>query len=461
MKKIISLLLCALALLTVFSACKGDPPVESGPPENDGAENSSQASSLEETPSARPLRLCVDLSAGRMTDLSHLRGYSDKKILDEFLKTVAEKGGPTDIEVELLPQENGSERQSELNRIRVEIMSGAGPDIFLTGCIRPDTDAGRQALFQFPDQAMRRGLFLNLDSYIETARFMEWGKFTPAVMDAGKTQDGQFLLPLAYFFPLTYFRSDDVLPYPASTAWAQVAEGNDPVLGASMEPILAGLTPYWNGPDLLSYTWKELADYDSGSLLLSEEDLLQRAEEALALAENNETDLPHFREVMERDTLNPELPPDPDRDALRQGITHKDAVTMIPLYCDQGGAVVPIRAFAGINASTERPEDAFFVLDVLLSKAVQKDSPLYALWRYFAMPVHEEISFGQSAKNVSAYGEARSQIAAARFPTPLDSIINTAMFEYQLRREENPAEADLNKLLSEAYGSMKTALDES
>lgn len=456
MKKFLALVLSVLLICVGCSGCSGSAPDDS-PAGNNSTENSSQ-----EEKTGAPLRLCVDFSAGRMIDLSQQRGYSDEKMLEEFLKTVEKKGGPTDIEVEFLPQENGAERQSELNRIRVELMSGAGPDVFLTSCIRPDTDVGRQALFQYPEQAMRRGIFLQLDDYIENAQFMEWDKLTPAVMDAGKTEDGQFLLPLAYSFPLSIFLSDDVQPYPASTTWAQAAGGSDPVLSTSMEPILAGLTPYWNGSDLLSYTWKELVDYDSETLLISEEELLQRAEEALFLEENGgEVAFPHFREVMERDTLNPELPSDPDRDALQQGITYKDSVTMIPLYCDQGGAVVPVRAFAGINVYTERSEDAFFLLDVLLSKDVQKDSSLYELWRYFAMPVNEEVTFGKPAKTVSAYQEARSQITAARFPTPLDSLINTAMFEYRSAKEENPAEADLKEMISRAYGNMKTALDES
>ena len=460
MKKFLALVLCVLVICTVCAGCKGAPG-ENDFERNSSVENPSVENSSQGEKDGVPLRLCVDFSAGRMTDLSHLRGYSDEKMLDGFLKTVQEKGGPTDVEVEFIPQENGAERQSELNRIRVELMSGTGPDIFLTSCIRPDTDVGRQALFQFPEQAMKRGLFLQLDDYIETSRFMEWEKLTPVVMDAGKTESGQFLLPLAYFFPLTYFHSDDVQPYPADTTWAQAAQGDDPVLSTSMEPILAGLTPYWNGPDLLSYTWKELADYDSGKLLLSEEELLQRAEEALLLKENGAgTAFSHFREVMERDTLNPDCT-GPDRDALRQGITYKDSVTMIPLYCDQGGAVVSVRAFAGINAGTARPKDAFFVLDVLLSKEVQKDSSLYELWRYFAMPVNEEVTFGKKADIVSAYDEARSQITAARFPTPLDSLINTAMFEYQSAKEENPAEADLEEILAKAYRDMKTALDES
>ena len=53
-------------------------------------------------------------------------------------------------------------------------------------------------------------MFLPLDSYIEKAQFMEWDKLTPVVMDAGRTEKGQFLLPMTYTVPAVAFRRSDV-----------------------------------------------------------------------------------------------------------------------------------------------------------------------------------------------------------------------------------------------------------
>ena len=447
MKKLLSVVLCILLVCTVFAGCKN-----SSPEEIDAPKNSSPAAS-----SGKPLRLCADFG---------LKGVNpsggQEYALETFLRSVADRGGPTDIEIELIPG-SGSERQTALNRIRVELMSGQGPDIFIANCADSNSALAGQALFQFPEQAMKRGLFLKLDDYIENAQFMEWDKLTPAVMDAGRTEDGQYLLPLSYSFPLSIFLADDVQPYPVSTTWAQVAEGNDPILSTSMDPLLDAFLMLGHEYNYFSYTWKELADYDSETLLISEEELLQRAKEVISLRENGaDTPFPHFRSVMDHYLLSSNVISSPELNEAWQGITRSDSMTMIPLYCDQGGAVAAVHTFAGINANTERSEDAFFVLDVLFLADLHKNLSLYDIWTMGEMPVHEGVSFGQPENVLTAFGEARSQIVSARFVTPLDALINNVLYEYQWRKSnENATEEDLDELLRAAYSDMKKVLDES
>lgn len=454
MKRYVSLILCCMLVICgVFaSGCQSAPP----------AENSSQEMTSQENSSGTPLRLCADLEFGGLYNIR-----KSQAALENFLRNVKWQGGPADVEVEFLPPD-GTERQTELNRIRVELMAGSGPDLFITNCLRSDQYfIEEQALFQFPEQAMKRGLFLKLDDYIENAQFMEWDKLTPAVMDAGKTEKGQFLLPLAFSFPVSIFLASDVKPYPADTTWADAVKETDPVLGTSMEPILEPMAfdpPFtiFDGPDYLSYTWKELADYNRDKLLISEEELLQRAKEAVSLEENSQTSLPHFRGVIDRYIFERSLDSFEPMREERMGIAAADELTMIPLYCDQGGAVVPIRAFAGINAATERPEDAFFVLDLLLSEETQKDYGLYEGWTFCGMPVHGEIAINMPETVWAAYEEARSHIVSARFPTPLDSAIVSIVDEYDmLKHDGKGTDEDLSELVSKAYGKMKQTLEES
>lgn len=69
--------------------------------------------------SAAPLRVCVDVG-GPNTSVS----------FDNLLKTIADYGGPKDVEVEYVPQEGG-DRESAIKRLKTELMSGAGPDLFI------------------------------------------------------------------------------------------------------------------------------------------------------------------------------------------------------------------------------------------------------------------------------------------------------------------------------------------
>ena len=463
MKKLLSLILCVLLLCTVFSACTNTAPAsESGSPEEIAQGDVSEENPPQNDPaqdgSTRPLRLFVDQYAG---NLGTLYGHTDEEIVEEFLEQVARQGGPTDIEVEIMPS-LPEDRQIEMGRLRVELMAGGGPDVFIATSHSVKVP-WQEALFRFPEQAMKRGMFLRLDEYIEKARFMEWEKLNPVIMDAGRIESGQYLLPLQYFFPLTYFLADDVPPYPASTTWAEVAAGDDPALGACMESCwYFNGWPRWFGTDYLSLTWKELVDPDSDTLLISEEDLLQRAKEALALKENNHTEFPHFSEFTigelfqsgysSMDGIN-----DPEE---FQGLTYKDSITMVPIYCDQGGTVVPVQAYAGINASTERPEDAFFLLDILLSENCQNNSWLCDGWG--GVSVCDEITGPMLPGVLEGYREARSQITSARITSPLDVSIGKAMTQYQELLEDGEAtEEALEKLISDAYREMKQMLDES
>lgn len=444
-KGALSLLLPLVLLCTLASGC-----AKTGSSAAPSAEPAVQAK--------KPLRLCADFGVGKPFTSSGGHHGAVKSLLN----SVAEKTGVEDVEIEILPTD-GAERQTAINRIRVELMSGEGPDLFLCNCIATAYKAEEQALFQFPDKAMKSGVFLNLDEHISRARFMEWDKLTPAVMSAGRTEEGQFLLPLAYSFPLSAFRSSDISPYPADTTWAQVAAGDDPVLSTSMGPLLSSLFPLpeGDGIDYFSFTWKELADYETDSLLFSESDLLQRAKEALSLSEAGaEPSIPHFRGVMDRYVLIADEAFDANFKELRQGITSEDSLTMIPLYCDQGGAVAAVKAFAGVNAHTERAEDAFAVLDVLLSESTMVYSPLYEMWTYDAMPVHEELSFSKPEPVFSAYQEAREQITSARFPTPLDSLLSGALVQYKMLGND-AKETDLAEIAAETYRELKRTLDES
>ena len=59
---------------------------------------------------------------------------------------------------------------------------------------------------------MKNHLSLPLDNYIENAKYMGWDKFLPVVMDAGRNDEGQQIIPLCCFFEAVYPHS------PPSTA---------------------------------------------------------------------------------------------------------------------------------------------------------------------------------------------------------------------------------------------------
>ena len=85
------------------------------------------------------------------------------------------------------------------------------------GSVHSGRDAyGLGALFPMIEISMRSGVFLPLDTYIENAQFMEWDKLTPKVMEAGRTEEGQLVVPMAYTMPLTFYRKSEVSHTPST-----------------------------------------------------------------------------------------------------------------------------------------------------------------------------------------------------------------------------------------------------
>ena len=161
------------ALLLALAGCKGGGE-SSGSGEPDGSQQSDRA----EKPT---LTVCMDL------------GYDQtpEKLQDIVREYAPEFKDSYKLKIEPILDVN---RDASLGRIRVEMMAGKGPDLFL--CMNPQAtiffpSTEKQALFQYPKALMKRHMFLPLDDYIENAKYMEWDKLYPEIMAAGKNDDGQ------------------------------------------------------------------------------------------------------------------------------------------------------------------------------------------------------------------------------------------------------------------------------
>lgn len=81
-------------------------------------------------PPTRPLFGTVDKDALRVcVDLEYRAGYTEGKTPENafynLMNTVKSLGGPENVSFEYLPRE-GTERETALDRVRTEIMSGGG-----------------------------------------------------------------------------------------------------------------------------------------------------------------------------------------------------------------------------------------------------------------------------------------------------------------------------------------------
>ncbi|MBO5253883.1 MAG: carbohydrate ABC transporter substrate-binding protein [Clostridia bacterium] len=464
MKRIVSILLvCVLSVFCI--GCKSES--DSLFTGSEGGKNS--------------LWVVVDLRQDSMeSDLS-----SDVASFQDSVEDVVSE----DIEeviFECIPPK-GAERDTAIDRIRTEIMSGGGPDVFIAQC----DNQWEPLLFQMPEKAMALDLFLPLDEYIENAEHAEWDKFTQSVMEAGRDDEGQQLVPLSYLLPAAMYRESDVSHTPKQMTWEDMR--NDEALQDAVVRLGAGFnsTGDWDFP--IEYLLGELADYKAEELLFTEDELLNHVNTIIELSDYYEENAYAEKEYSTKTHLGlwfnwtgggiitahgPSGTYDANRTGGRlNGLTEQDPLTLVPFYSDDGGNTAVITAFAAVNRNTRRPEDAFKVIDLLMSTGRQTNSTMFAYHiysksNYAGMPMHEEVMsqkyemrvdsainfwFSLDDNNFRKVCAVRDQITVAQFSGALNAELENMMVNCS-RAHVNGE--DYTQIVHDAYTAMKQMMGE-
>ena len=456
-------LLCTLCILCPGCEQSGPAPERSAAPEPE-----SSAQPAEPGPAGEPdtLQVLIDVefSSPFVTPLAEGMG---NRLVDN-LKLSGGKIG--EVEFAYLPKE-GADREAALTRMRTEIMSGQGPDLFICGCTNPQAE--EEPLFRFPMQAMENQLFLPLDEYFASAQFTEYEKLLPMAMEAGRNQEGQQLVPLAFTLPVTVFRKEEVQHQHSQTmTWAQQLEGD-----AAMQ-----LSAVPNPSNCLyrSMPFLALADYETESLCFTQEELGSCLETLHRLPyEQEKLEVPeHFTTGRGVCFIN-----HPGENVMYYDSSHHgglradDVFTMVPAYSSQGGYGAYITSFAAINRNTDKPEEAFLLLDYLLSPDGARSELYGRLLDKVGMPVHMDLgemggavaavaggAWWMSDENYQEYCSLRDNIAAMRFSTPLERHITQALWDIdsiEWKRSQGEKTDSEEKIIANAYRTMKMELGES
>lgn len=428
MKRKLAVLLALLCLSTVLL-----PGCKRGEKQRGQASKDTQASAdrLEEITGLPAVSVLIDLPS----DAEYAPGSIQKTLqrMPGYNKDFV-------LQLTLIPSRVGTERDIDLTRIRTEIMAGKGPDLFLCsqGMVSLSATLDDKALFNFPVQAMSNHIFLPLDDYIDKAEYIEWDKLQPVVMDAGKNEEGQQIMPLSYVFTVTLFDHDLYTPKEElPMTWEEMTESSDPAIRVSSNGFL---------PDIIG----ELADYSKDVPAFSEDELRIWAARTFDTWQTIPEDM--------RNSTTVSL----DQETLTRCDIHLDGeqeYTMVPVYNLSGGVTANITTFAAINRNARHPDEAFRIIDYLLSPKVQQSSPLFQK-HMEGLPVYtgtgddmpQDSYWKMNEVNYHAVNTAQEQINIAKFPGPLD----TCIWEVEMYNDEV-----LEKSAHEQYVLMEMLLAES
>lgn len=365
---------------------------------------------------------------------------------DELLKSLSGLPGYEQdfiVLAENIPDE-GVERSTSLTRIRTEIMAGKGPDLFICAQRLYGVSSGPDdtSLFNFPVQAMSNHMFMQLDDYIEKAEYMEWDKLQPDIMAVGRNDEGQQLLPLTYTFEASFFDSSYKTESQFPMTWDEMIDDPDPNIRA--------LACYARLQDIFG----NLSDYDKGVPAFTEEELKRVAAKQFAAYQTIPEGMREEQPNMSAMTL----------ESLSYGdisLDDNQEYTIIPAYNLSGGITANITTFAAINRNARHPDEAFKIVDYLLSPRVQQTSPIFQD-RMEGLPVYvgtggedtpSSSAWKMNEANFKQISEAQKQINIVKFPGPLD----LCLWQVEVTKDDKV----LEKSAHEQYVLMEMLLAES
>ena len=386
------------------------------------------------------LTICVDVGTEGIGSMI-ADGWSN---LDEGMKT----------DLVVIPSDETA-AQTKITELRTEIMSGAGPDVFLFSTNRS------QRLFEDPKKAMYSDTFLPLDDYMSDAKYMKPEEWNQTILESGRTEEGQVVLPVQYTFHAFAFQSA-CLKNPG-----EIPSSLEEIL-ACEDPLIGEYSTFY--PDsLMFHSFGELADYQEEKLCYSEEDLQKRVEEMIAYELKwSSTATEGMEGIVAYDEVDGTFFSNVDRFSGEEE-------TVFAFPNDQGGVTACVKTYAAINRNTELPEQAFAALDFLLSNEVIRGEGFSCegdKWagrtNYFysgidglsmSQTLVQGVCRSQTAKD--ALQKMNSQITAVRYPSILDSEIEQLYQEaISNAYSSHPDEAERKELVSRAYERMEMQLSE-
>lgn len=365
MKKYIALFLALCIFCLPLGACEGEKAEEDNKSrlmaevQQEQAE-ASAAAEKKANEGKDILRVVTDIDCRSKMMGKPSQASQGKRTFETILEYFG--GTPSGIEVELniLPQDQGGAYDSELTHIRTEIAAGEGPDVFLmSGFGGPYEGYGpANTLFQSPEAAMKKGLFLPLDSYMENAQHMDFDKLDQKVMEAGRNERGQVILPMFYrLHQACVFQK--VEPEALPKDWESAAEEENERL---LETFALGLA----ATGFREMAFGQIADWDEEELLLDKNAFYQRVQEAVDAYGRA---LPHLKTLntMDYNEMTKEIYGQVDAWTNNVALG-REKYTSYVFRNERGEINAPIETWCAVNANTKHPEDAFFIVDCLLSK---------------------------------------------------------------------------------------------
>ena len=358
MKKAAALLVASIVLLISCTSCVS---TASSSSENPKSSNTPTMSSSQKN---ETVTLSVYLEAVYTDDEVHFPIYEKLKAFED---------SHPEIHLEFVSPVSGASdpaaRETEINQLNTEIITGGGPDVFLMQTLRFTDDN----LFPDVQKAMKNHSFLNLSDYADANAFDPSSCYS-GVLAAGQLDGQQYILPLSFSVPL-FVGAENVIT--ESGFQPDIASANQTAFFEELSRVLKE-----NGKQVeysLSLTNlldQPLIDYQEGAIQLDTDAVRQ----ALTIEKDYTTHQLNFFNNYDSQQIDALAAGTPfgllEMSDIALGTLHPlDTKGIAPFIQgipnENGGITAEISSYAMASANTQYPEQCAELLYYLMSAECQ------------------------------------------------------------------------------------------
>lgn len=206
---------------------------------------------------------CTKLNKDVSKTLSIVIEPAFKEQVLDAVKYATSKNNSLEFEIKILSPDP-DKRSAEIQKLRTQIMSGKGPDLYLVNCSTDGAAQMNEPLFENPYKAMQSGVFASLDKYMKKDSYWQKKNYNPSFLLPGQYQERQYILPLSCHYNMLI--SDTVLDYTQENDtledWiSNIKSSSDHALKNALFEL-----------DNISGNWfQPAADYNSGQIFFDKE----------------------------------------------------------------------------------------------------------------------------------------------------------------------------------------------
>ena len=282
------------------------------------------------------------------------------------------------INLEILPAD-AEEAAIRAEQLRVEIMAGSGPDIYLV----PRLNVTESTLIQDVELSMRNDIFMDISAYYDADKELDKNALNTAIMDAGIIDGNRYVLPFRYTIPVVYANMDML----------REAGFNSELLEGSTLNALHTLTDsdkqtFAFGMNFLPHGYamnflSRIVDYDNSEVTLTYEMLANYMHSYQELLDKAGTNLPYWLDQLPRGYYIRDKHWCLDGNSVYISWLNEAAVNvaiaqalefdmqMFPVRTQDGLVVADITFFGAVGSNCSNPETAYMFLRMFLLEEYQ------------------------------------------------------------------------------------------